>query len=37
MELPLRATADGVVTAVLCQEGQLVTPDTILVELTGDA
>ncbi len=33
MELPLRATADGVVTGVWCREGQMVTPDTILVEV----
>lgn len=37
MELPLRATADGVVVVVRCQEGQLVTPDVILVELTASA
>lgn len=33
MELPLRATSDGVVVAVHCREGQLVTPDAVLVEL----
>jgi biotin carboxyl carrier protein len=33
MELPLRATADGQVAAVHCQEGQLVSPDAVLVEL----
>lgn len=33
MELPLRAPADGVVTAVRCREGELVAPDTVLVEL----
>ena len=34
MELPLRAPADGRVTAVHCQPGQLVQPDTSLIELT---
>lgn len=34
MELPLRASADGTVTAVHCREGELVQPETILVELT---
>jgi biotin carboxyl carrier protein len=33
MELPLRASADGVVIAVHCHEGELVQPDTILIEL----
>jgi biotin carboxyl carrier protein len=33
MELPLRAPADAVVTAVHCREGDLVQPDTILMEL----
>ena len=33
MELPLRATADATVTAVRCREGELVQPDTVLVEL----
>ena len=33
MELPLRASADGVVAAVHCREGELVQPDTILIEL----
>jgi len=33
MELPLRAAADGVVAAVRCREGELVQPDTVLVEL----
>lgn len=33
MELPVRAPADAVVTAVHCQEGDLVQPDVILVEL----
>jgi biotin carboxyl carrier protein len=33
MELPLRASADAVVKAVRCREGELVAPDAILVEL----
>lgn len=33
MELPLRATDPGVVKAVHCREGELVQPDTVLVEL----
>ena len=33
MELPIRAPADGVVTAVNCHEGELVQPDRALVEL----
>ena len=32
MELPLRATADGSVSAVRCKEGELVQPDAVLVE-----
>ena len=34
MELPLRAAGDGTVSAVNCREGELVRPDTVLVELT---
>jgi biotin carboxyl carrier protein len=34
MELPLRATADAIVAAVRCREGELVQPDTVLVELS---
>lgn len=34
MELPLRASADGVVVAVHCREGELVPPDAVLVELS---
>lgn len=34
MELPLRAPADATVSAVHCEEGQLVQPETVLVELT---
>ena len=34
MELPLRASADATVTAVRCREGELVQPETVLVELT---
>jgi len=33
MELPLKAAGDGVVRQVHCHEGQLVQPDTVLVEL----
>ncbi len=33
MELPIRAPADGIVTAVRCREGELVQPDQVLVEL----
>ena len=33
MELPLRAPADARVKAVHCREGELVSPETILVEL----
>jgi acetyl-CoA/propionyl-CoA carboxylase biotin carboxyl carrier protein len=33
MELPVRAPGDGLVTAVHCRPGQLVQPDTILIEL----
>jgi biotin carboxyl carrier protein len=33
MELPLRAPADAIVAAVHCQEGDLVQPGTILIEL----
>jgi len=32
MELPVRAPSDGRVTAIHCQPGQLVQPDTILIE-----
>jgi 3-methylcrotonyl-CoA carboxylase alpha subunit len=34
MELPLRAPQDGTVKEVLCEEGQLVQPGSILVEIT---
>ncbi len=33
MELPLRAAADATVKAVHCREGELVQPDSVLVEL----
>jgi 3-methylcrotonyl-CoA carboxylase alpha subunit len=33
MELPLRASADGVVAAIHCREGELVQPETVLIEL----
>lgn len=37
MELPVRAPADGRVTAVHCEPGQLVQPDTSLIEIVhGD-
>jgi len=35
VELPLRAEAAGVVRSVLCREGDLVQPDTILIEMNG--
>ena len=34
MELPVRAPADGRVAAVHCEPGQLVQPDTSLIEIT---
>jgi len=34
MELPVRAPADATVTAVHCREGELVQPDTTLIEFT---
>ena len=34
MELPLRSSSDATVTAIHCREGQLVQPDTVLVELS---
>jgi len=33
MELPIRAEGDGVVYAVHCEAGELVQPDTVLVEI----
>ena len=33
MELPLRSSADATVAAVHCREGELVQPETVLVEL----
>jgi 3-methylcrotonyl-CoA carboxylase alpha subunit len=33
MELPIRAPGDATVTAVHCREGELVQPDTVLIEL----
>ena len=35
MELPVRASSDGTVTAVSCKEGELVQPGVVLVEM-GD-
>lgn len=34
MELPVRAPADGRVVAIHCEPGQLVQPDTSLIELS---
>jgi biotin carboxyl carrier protein len=34
MELPIRAPADATVAAVHCREGELVQPDSVLIELT---
>lgn len=34
MELPLRASGDATVKAVHCREGELVQPDTVLIELS---
>ena len=34
MELPLRASVDATVKAVHCRQGDLVQPDTVLVELS---
>ncbi len=33
MELPIRATSDGTVTAVHCRQGELVQPETPLVDI----
>ncbi len=33
MELTVRTSRDGIVTAVHCREGELVQPDTVLVEI----
>lgn len=33
MELPLRTTTDATIKAIHCHEGELVQPDTVLVEL----
>jgi biotin carboxyl carrier protein len=33
MELPVRALGDGKVTAVHCRPGELVQPDTVLIEI----
>ena len=33
MELPIRAPGDATVTAVHCREGELVQPETVLIEL----
>ena len=33
MEIALRAPHDGIVTAINCREGELVQPDSVLVEL----
>lgn len=36
MELPVRSAANATVTAVQCREGDLVQPDTVLVQLDTD-
>jgi biotin carboxyl carrier protein len=36
MELPVRATVDGTVTAVHCREGELVQPGADLIQLTPE-
>lgn len=36
MELPVRSPANATVTAVQCREGDLVQPDTVLVQLDTD-
>jgi biotin carboxyl carrier protein len=33
MELPIRTSREGIVTAVLCREGELVQPERVLVEI----
>ena len=33
MELPIRTSREGLVTAVLCREGELVQPERVLVEI----
>ena len=35
MELPVRALGDGTVTAVHCRPGELVQPDTVLIEIAA--
>ena len=35
MELPVRALGDGTVSAVHCRPGELVQPDTVLLEITS--
>ena len=37
MELPVRTSREGIVTAVHCREGELVQPDTVLVEIADAA
>lgn len=37
MELPVRALGDGTVTAVHCRPGELVQPDTVLIEIAPRA
>jgi 3-methylcrotonyl-CoA carboxylase alpha subunit len=36
MEIALRAPHDGVVTALNCREGDLVQPESVLVELKSE-
>jgi biotin carboxyl carrier protein len=35
MELPVRAGADGTVSAIRCREGELVQPGVPLIEIAG--
>jgi len=35
MELPVRASADGIVSAIRCREGELVQPGVPLIEIAG--
>lgn len=37
MELPLRAVADATVEAIHCHEGQLVSPDDVLIEFRSES
>ncbi len=37
MEMPVRASGNAIVKAVHCREGELVQPETVLIELEQDA